>query len=96
MPNVPVYESPRPESSPWWQQFLAQRQQNYAQQIQRLAQAQPWSGAFNPQPNPLLSPGAPLLRQAAAGHPYEIFGSTLGEAEPMDQMGLLQAMVGRG
>jgi hypothetical protein len=92
----PPFQSPPPSQSERWQQFLAQRQQDYAQQIQHLAQAQPWSGAFNPQPNPLLAPGAPLLRQTVPGRPDSIFLSTLGEAEPMDQMGLLQAMMGRG
>jgi hypothetical protein len=95
-----LFQNPLPSQSDRWQQFLAWHQQRLAEQTQSLHMAQPWSGAFNPQPNPLLTPDVPLLRRGNphAGDPQSLLnlGSTLGEAEPMDQMGLLQAMMGRG
>jgi hypothetical protein len=95
-----LFQNPPPSQSERWQQFLAQRQQNYAEQIQRLAMAQPWNAGTPRQTNPLLAPNVPLLQQGnpQAGDPKSLMslGSAVSEPEQMDQMGLLQAMMGRG
>lgn len=45
----------------WWQQFLQQQQQLYAQQMQTLHRAQPWNQpAMSRFANPLVGSDAPM------------------------------------